>query len=160
MKSQWRRTAAWLALALLVAMLDQFSKMAVATVLQPGQSIVVAPFFSLVLWFNKGAAFSFLANAAGWQRELLIGIALVASVVIVWMLKRHSAETLFCVALSLILGGALGNLWDRVLHGHVLDFLLFHAGTWYWPAFNLADSAITLGAGLAILDSFRHRPPA
>ena len=148
------RWALWLLPALVVVVLDQLSKLWVSAALQPTDSIMVTPFFSLVLWFNKGAAFSFLADADGWQRLVFVGIAVAATVVILWLLRRHPEQSLFCTGLSLILGGALGNLWDRVEHGHVVDFLLFHAGGWYWPAFNVADSAITVGAALIIIDSF------
>lgn len=149
--------SAWLGMAAVVALLDQLSKYCVATALHPGESVRVLPFFDLVLWFNKGAAFSFLAAESGWQRAFFIGIAVVAAVVIVWLLRGHRGEMLFCGALALILGGALGNLWDRVVLGHVVDFLLFHAGGYYWPAFNVADSAITLGAAMIIIDGFRHK---
>ena len=148
--------ALWLLAAAVVALLDQLTKQLVLRTLQPADSIVVAPFVKLVLWFNRGAAFSFLADGEGWQRLFLIGVALVAVVVIVWLLSRHRTELLFCAGLMLVLGGALGNLWDRVLHGHVIDFVLLHAGGYHWPAFNLADSAITVGAAMIIIDGFRH----
>ena len=146
----------WLLAALVLALLDQLTKQWVLASLQPGDSIVIAPFISLVLWFNRGAAFSFLADGAGWQRGFLIGIAVAAALLIVWLLRRHRDETLFCTGLALVLGGAVGNLWDRLLHGHVVDFVLLHAGGWHWPAFNLADSAITVGAAMIIIDGFRH----
>lgn len=148
--------ALWLLAAAVVALLDQLTKQLVLRTLQPADSIVVAPFVKLVLWFNRGAAFSFLADGEGWQRLFLIGVALVAVVVIVWLLSRHRTELLFCAGLMLVLGGAIGNLWDRVLHGHVIDFVLLHAGGYHWPAFNLADSAITVGAAMIIIDGFRH----
>lgn len=148
--------ALWLLAAAVVALLDQLTKQLVLRTLQPADSIVVAPFVNLVLWFNRGAAFSFLADGEGWQRLFLIGVALVAVVVIVWLLSRHRTELLFCAGLMLVLGGAIGNLWDRVLHGHVIDFVLLHAGGYHWPAFNLADSAITVGAAMIIIDGFRH----
>ncbi|MGH8685491.1 MAG: signal peptidase II, partial [Nitrosospira sp.] len=103
------------------------------------------------------AAFSFLSDAAGWQRWFFSAIAAGASALIVYLLRKHAADRLFCIALSLILGGALGNLWDRIILGHVVDFLDFHVGGYHWPAFNVADSAIFLGAMLLILDSFRHK---
>jgi len=148
--------ALWLLAAAVVALLDQLTKQLVLRTLQPADSIVVAPFVNLVLWFNRGAAFSFLADGEGWQRLFLIGVALVAVVVIVWLLARHRTELLFCTGLMLVLGGAVGNLWDRVLHGHVIDFVLLHAGGYHWPAFNLADSAITVGAAMIIIDGFRQ----
>ncbi|MBM3346687.1 MAG: signal peptidase II [Betaproteobacteria bacterium] len=146
----------WLLAAAGVALLDQLSKQLVLRALQPADSVAIAPFVNLVLWFNRGAAFSFLSDGTGWQRPFLIGIALVAAVIIVWLLARHRAELLFCAGLMLVLGGALGNMWDRILHGHVIDFVLLHAGGYQWPAFNLADSAITIGAAMIIIDGFRH----
>jgi signal peptidase II len=106
--------------------------------------------------YNKGAAFSFLSDQPGWQRYFFTGISTLASLFIVWMLKRNPTQRLFCWALALILGGALGNLIDRVAYGHVIDFLDFHLAGWHWPAFNVADSAITVGALLFVLDEFRR----
>jgi signal peptidase II len=150
----WR----WLGVSLAVIVADQATKAAIHAALGPGEQIVVTGFFSLVLAYNTGAAFSFLAGADGWQRWLFAGIAVVASVVIVWLLRRGGSKA-FCLGLALILGGALGNLWDRLTLGKVVDFLLFHYAGWAYPAFNAADSAITVGAGLLILDSFRHGKP-
>jgi len=152
-----RSLVGWLIPAGIVAALDQLTKEWVGSSLQVGERVTVTSFFDLVLWFNSGAAFSFLAGAGGWQRGLFVAIAVVAIAVITRLLYRHPEQTLFCTGLCLILGGALGNLWDRVMHGHVVDFLLFHAGTWYWPAFNLADSAITVGAAMIIIDGFRRK---
>ena len=149
------RVAPWLALAALLAVADHASKTAVASALRLGEAREVTSFFNLVLAHNRGAAFSFLSDAGGWQRLLFIGIAVAATAVIVAMLLRHSGERLFCAGLALILGGALGNLWDRIALGYVVDFLDFHAFGWHFWAFNLADSAITVGAGLLILDSLR-----
>jgi len=154
---RYRVTLAWVALALGIALADHGTKQLLGGLLAPGEVRVVAGFFNLVHVFNRGAAFSMLADAPGWQRELFAGIALVASVVIIVLLVRHAAERLFCAGLALILGGALGNLWDRVVLGHVVDFLDFHAFGYHWPAFNVADSAITVGAALLILDGFRAR---
>lgn len=145
----------WLALAALVAALDQLSKFAIAGILTAGVNIEVAPFFNLVLVHNRGAAFSLLSSASGWQRELFIAIAAIASVWIIYLLRRHPRESLFCIALSLILGGAIGNVIDRVLAGAVIDFLDFHLGAYHWPAFNVADSAITCGAVLLVWESLR-----
>ena len=145
----------WLALAALVVVIDQLSKFAVARALTYGSGIEVAPFFNLVLVHNKGAAFSFLSSAAGWQRGFFIAIAVVASVWVVILLRRHPRETLFCFALSLILGGAVGNVIDRVWLGAVIDFLDFHVAGYHWPAFNAADSAITCGAALLVWESLR-----
>jgi len=144
--------APWLALALLLALADQASKYAVSSSLRLGEVREIAPFFNLVLAYNRGAAFSFLSDAAGWQRGFFIGIAVISAAVIVVLLVGPSGERLFCAGLALILGGALGNLWDRLVLGHVVDFLDFHGFGWHFWAFNLADSAITIGAGLLILD--------
>ena len=113
-------------------------------------------FFSLVLAFNAGAAFSFLRDAAGWQRYFFSTVAVIAAMFIVWLLRR-GGNRVYLASLGLILGGAIGNLWDRVRLGHVVDFLLFHWNDWYYPAFNVADSAITVGAALLIIDSLRQR---
>jgi signal peptidase II len=151
-----KRWWAWLLLSSVVVALDQLTKHVVQQTVPFGSPIQVTPFFDLVLVYNPGAAFSFLSTAPGWQRELFVGIAAVAAVLIVFLLRRNVADRLFCFALSLILGGALGNLVDRVLLGAVVDFLHFHVAQYYWPAFNVADSAITCGAGLLIWDSLRR----
>jgi signal peptidase II len=153
--SRLRRVLPWLALAALLALADQASKSAISASLRIGEAREVTGFFNLVLAHNRGAAFSFLSDAGGWQRTLFIGIAILATAVIVAMLLRHSGERLFSAGLALILGGALGNLWDRIVLGYVVDFLDFHALGWHFWAFNLADSAITVGAGLLILDGLR-----
>ena len=145
----------WLALAALIIVLDQVSKYAMAGLLAGGINIEVASFFNLVLVHNRGAAFSLLSNASGWQREFFIAIAVIASVWVVYLLRRHPQQTLFCLALSLILGGAVGNVIDRVLYGAVIDFLDFHVAGYHWPAFNVADSAITCGAVLLVWDGLR-----
>jgi signal peptidase II len=150
-----KRVIPWLAIAALVALADQASKHAVSASLRFGEARAITSFFNLVLAHNRGAAFSFLSDAGGWQRALFIGIALLAVAVIVVMLARHPGERVFSAGLALILGGALGNLWDRIVLGHVVDFLDFHAFGWHFWAFNLADSAITVGAGLLILDGLR-----
>ncbi len=150
----------WLALAALVVVIDQLSKFAVTRLLTYGNGIEVTSFFNLVLVHNKGAAFSFLSSASGWQRELFIAIAVVASVWVVILLRRHPRETLFCLALSLILGGAVGNVIDRVWLGAVIDFLDFHVAGYHWPAFNAADSAITCGAALLVWESLRPKVQA
>jgi signal peptidase II len=147
-----KRIAPWLALAALLALADQASKRAISATLGMGEARGITPFFNLVLAHNRGAAFSFLSDAGGWQRALFIVIAVLATALIVVMLARHSGERLFSAGLALILGGALGNLWDRIALGYVVDFLDFHAFGWHFWAFNLADSAITVGAGLLILD--------
>lgn len=147
----------WLGLAALVIVLDQSSKAAINSHLVFGESIAVMSFFNLVLAHNTGAAFSFLQDAGGMQRWLFSAIAVVASVWIVWLLRRHQAQKLFSFALAFILGGALGNLIDRIAYGYVVDFLDFHWGGYHFAAFNLADSAITCGAALLIWDSFRDK---
>ena len=157
-----RSIALWLGLSALVVVLDQATKQAILHTVAIGQTVeVLPPVFSLVLTYNPGAAFSFLAWASGWQRYFFVAIALAASVLIVYMMKKHEHDRLLCFALSLVLGGAVGNLIDRVIYGAVVDFLLFR---WPggprlfdpWPAFNLADSCITVGAALLIWDSFRR----
>jgi signal peptidase II len=153
----WRRA---LPLALVIVALDQWSKLEVLAAFRYGESRPVTSFFNLVLVYNKGAAFSFLSGASGWQRELFIGITAIALTVIVWMIRKHREEVLFCWGLAFIGAGAVGNLIDRMRYGHVVDFLDFHAAGWHFWAFNLADSAITLGAALLIADSFRGRPAA
>jgi signal peptidase II len=147
----------WFCLAAVVILLDYASKIAVLAFLAPGESRVLTPFFNLVLVFNKGAAFSFLAGAEGWQTLFFAAIAVVASVVISFLIYKYEKKVLFCCGLALILGGALGNLYDRIVYGHVVDFLDFHALGWHWPAFNVADSAITVGAATLILESFLQR---
>lgn len=145
----------WLILAAAIVVADQVTKYAVAQALAGGQSVVLAPFLNLVLVYNSGAAFSFLSDAAGWQRGLFIAIALVASAWIVYLLHRYPDQRLFALALSLVLAGAVGNVIDRIAHGAVIDFLDFHALGYHWPAFNVADSAITCGAVLLVWDAFK-----
>ena len=151
-KSSHQRLLLWLGIALLVLLIDQFTKVLVLGAFQLGDSTPVTSFFNLVRVHNHGAAFSFLAAAGGWQRWFFTGIGVVATLFMLWMLRSHAGQTLFCLAISLVLGGAVGNVVDRLLHGYVIDFLDFFWGTWHFPAFNMADSAITLGAGLLILD--------
>ena len=147
----------WMVVAVAVVFLDQVTKIILENALPFGSRVIIAPVLDLVHVRNSGAAFSFLANASGWQRELFITIGLAASAWIAWMLwHAERGQLAFCTALSLILGGALGNVIDRVRLGGVIDFLHFHWGTYYWPAFNVADSAITCGAILLIFDALRH----
>ena len=148
--------ALWLALAALVILLDQATKVMIVRHLQLGDSLFIWPWFDIVRAHNLGAAFSFLHGASGWQRWLFVALGAVASVVIVVLLRRHGGQRVFCAALAFILGGALGNVVDRLWHGYVVDFLQVHHGGWYFPAFNLADSAITLGAALLIYDELRR----
>lgn len=146
-----------LALAALVLVLDQASKLAVLRLLEPYQAVPLIPGFNLTLAFNRGASFSFLADAGGWQRWLFSAISLAASVVIVVLLRRTApADRLNAGGLSLVLGGAVGNLIDRLWLGHVVDFLDVYYGASHWPAFNIADSAITVGAGLLLLGMWRQ----
>jgi signal peptidase II len=142
----------WLGIALVVILLDQFTKTLILGDFSYGDSRVVTSFFNVVRVHNTGAAFNFLADSAGWQRWLFVGLGVVASTVIVWMLKKHPMQTLFCFAMAMILGGALGNVIDRLLHGYVVDFIQLHYAGRAFPSFNLADSAITLGAICLILD--------
>ena len=148
--------ALWLGLALVVIVLDQLTKTLILGHFQLGDSLHVTSFFNVVRVHNTGAAFSFLAGAGGWQRWFFITLGFVATGFIVWMLRSHPAQKLFCLAVTLIMGGALGNVVDRLLHGYVVDFIQLHWGGWYFPSFNLADSAITLGAVLLILDEIRR----
>lgn len=145
----------WLWLAAGVIIADQLTKAAVVAALHEGGGIAFGPFFTLVLTYNTGMAFSFLASASGWQRWFLAAIACGAAILIVVLLRRGGTR-LYSAGLALILGGAIGNLIDRLLLGKVVDFLLFHYAEWAYPAFNVADSAITIGAGLLIIDSFRR----
>jgi len=147
----------WLGLSALVILLDQISKLWITQSFSYAEELPLLSVFSLTLVHNPGAAFSFLSDAGGMQRWLFSALALGASVWMMVLLRKHSAKTLFALALSLILGGALGNLIDRVAYGYVVDFLLFHWDTHYFPAFNLADSAITGGAFLLILESFLEK---
>ena len=142
----------WLGLALLVVLLDQLSKTLVIGAFELNHSQPLTSWFNLVRVHNSGAAFSFLAGASGWQRWFFVGLGTLASGFIVWMLKKHPTQKLFCFAVTMIMGGAIGNVIDRLLHGYVVDFIQWHYGGWYFPAFNLADSAITLGAICLILD--------
>ena len=145
----------WLVIAAVLVVLDQLSKFAITRWLAYGSGMEITSFFNLVLVHNKGAAFSFLAGASGWQRELFIGIAIVAIAWVIYLLRKYPRQTLFCAALTLILGGAIGNVIDRLWVGAVIDFLDFHAAGYHWPAFNVADSAITCGAVMLVWDGFR-----
>ncbi|BCL75274.1 lipoprotein signal peptidase [Jeongeupia sp. HS-3] len=151
----------WIALAIVVIVLDQASKHAAEAAFSYGDVLPVIPgFFNLTLAYNPGAAFSFLADAGGWQRHFFTVLALGVSVFIVLTLRKHHDQKLFSLALSLIMGGALGNVIDRVLFGHVIDFIQFYYQNWYYPAFNIADSAICVGAALMVWDSFRKKETA
>ena len=142
----------WLGLAFLFLLLDQISKVLILSYFQLGDSTPVMSWLNIVRVHNAGAAFSFLADASGWQRWFFVAIGALATVFILFMLRSHAGQRLFCFSMSCILGGAIGNVLDRLLHGHVIDFIDFHIQTWHFPAFNLADSAISLGAFCLILD--------
>lgn len=142
----------WLGLAFIILIADQFTKVLIVGFYQLGDSTQVTSFFNVVRVHNSGAAFSFLAGASGWQRWFFTVIGMLAAALILWMLKSHAGQKLFAFALACILGGAIGNVIDRVLYGYVVDFLDFHWRSWHFPAFNLADSAITIGAACLILD--------
>ena len=146
----------WFALAAASVAADQVTKAIVLGRFSYGERLELTGFFNLVLVYNKGAAFSFLSDAAGWQTPLLIGFAVVAVGILGTLIVRSPGRRLFCTGLALILGGALGNLIDRFRYGQVVDFLDLHAAGWHWPAFNVADSAITIGAVLLILEGFAH----
>ena len=152
------RTVSWLILSAVIVALDQATKFIAVRSLAGSAGIEVTPFFNLVLVYNPGAAFSFLAEGTGWQRALFAVIAVVASVWIVYLLRKYPHQRLFALALALILAGAVGNLIDRITVGAVIDFLDFHAYGYHWPAFNVADSSITCGAVLLVLDALRPRP--
>jgi signal peptidase II len=155
--------ALWLALALVVVIADQFTKTLIVGWFQLGDVRPVTSFFNLVRYHNTGAAFSLLADAGGWQRWFFVGVGVAAVALMVWMMKSHPQQRLFCFALAMIVGGAVGNVIDRLLHGHVVDFLqfrfallepLFHGG--YFPSFNVADSAITLGVICLLADEVQR----
>lgn len=145
----------WLGVSVLVIALDLYTKHLVESAFAYGEHLAVTSFFDLVLFYNEGAAFSFLAGAGGWQRIVFSAFAIVASGVIVHLLRKHPEKTRFCFALGLVLGGALGNLYDRLTLGHVVDFLFFHYKNFYWPAFNVADSAIFCGVVLLLWDELK-----
>lgn len=142
----------WLGVALVVILLDQLTKTLILGDFQIGETRTVTSFFNVVRVHNTGAAFSFLAGASGWQRWFFVGLGAAASAVIVWMLMKHPGQKLFCFAIALILGGAVGNVIDRLIHGYVVDFIQLHYTGRAFPSFNLADSAITLGAICLVLD--------
>lgn len=146
----------WLGIAAIIVLLDQVTKITITQIFSYGQSVPVTSFFNLVLVYNKGAAFSFLSSQGGWQRYFFTGIAIVAAILITYLIKKNLGRRLHCWGLTLILGGAVGNLIDRLMYGHVIDFLDFYVKGWHWPAFNVADIAICVGAGLYILDELRR----
>ncbi len=146
----------WLVLSLAIFIADQFTKVLILGYYQLGDSTYVTSFFNIVRAHNTGAAFSFLAGAGGWQRWFFTAIGIAAAIFIVWMLRSHAGQKLFSFALACILGGAIGNVVDRLVHGYVVDFVQIHAGGWYFPAFNVADSGITIGAICLVIDELRR----
>ncbi|AJK47496.1 MULTISPECIES: signal peptidase II [Burkholderia] len=155
-KSASGSLAPWLGISLIVILFDQLTKIAVLKTFGYGVMHPITGFFNLTLVFNRGAAFGFLSAASGWQRWAFTALGIAATLVICYLLKRHGHQRLFSLSLALILGGALGNVIDRLMYGHVIDFLDFHLRGSHWPAFNLADSAITIGAVLLVYDELRR----
>lgn len=145
----------WFAISAIIVALDLYTKHLVQNAFVYGEHLTVASFFDLVRFHNTGAAFSFLADAGGWQKWFFIVITATAVIVVTYLIIKHHAEKLFCAGLALVLGGAIGNLYDRLTLGYVVDFLFFHINDLYWPAFNVADSAICVGVGLLLFDSFK-----
>jgi signal peptidase II len=144
----------WLGISAIVIALDLYTKHVIQAAFVYGEQLKITSFFDLVHYHNEGAAFGFLNDAGGWQKWFFTAISAVAAIVITYLIKKNSTQKLFCLGLALVLGGALGNLYDRITLGYVVDFLNFHLGNHYWPAFNVADSAISVGVTLLLLDSF------
>ena len=152
MKSFYR----YLSISTAIIALDLTTKHLIQQAFQFGEQIKITSFFDLVRYHNEGAAFSFLADAGGWQKWFFTAVSIIASIVIIYLLKKHTENKLFCFGLALVLGGAIGNLYDRITLGYVVDFLSFHINGLYWPAFNVADSAICVGVGILLVDSFKN----
>lgn len=148
----------WLVVSAIVIALDLYTKHLIQGAFQFGDHITITSFFDLVRYHNEGAAFSFLAEAGGWQKMFFSVVSMVAIIVISYLLHKHRQEKIFCLGLALILGGAVGNLYDRLTLGYVVDFLFFHIHDLYWPAFNVADSAICIGVATLLFDSFKKPP--
>ncbi len=146
----------WFGISAAIVALDLLTKSMVQKAFQLGDHLTVTSFFDLVRFHNEGAAFSFLADAGGWQKWFFTSVSIVAVIVISYLLKKHHDQKLFCFGLALVLGGAIGNLYDRITLGYVVDFLYFHLNDNYFPAFNVADSAISVGVGVLLLDSFKQ----
>lgn len=146
----------WLGLALVIFIADQFTKVLILGYYHLGEATYVTSFLNIVRAHNTGAAFSFLAQASGWQRWFFTAVGLAAAVFIIWLLRSHAGQKLFSFSLACILGGAIGNVVDRLLHGYVVDFVQVHWRGWYFPAFNVADSGITIGAICLVLDELRR----
>ncbi len=147
---------AWLGMSTLIIIIDQLTKIIAKNNLFEGVARPVTSFLNWTLVYNPGAAFSFLSQAGGWQRWFFTGLGLVAAAVMIWLIKKNTQQTIFCLAMSLILSGAIGNVIDRIVYGAVVDFVDVHYLGWHWPAFNIADSAITLGVILLIFDEIRR----
>jgi signal peptidase II len=150
----------WLWISLLVLVLDQATKWWASTSLELYQPVSVLPYLNFTLLHNPGAAFSFLADAGGWQRWFFTGLAVVISgVIVMWLARLSPQQRMLGIALALVLGGAVGNVIDRLIYGYVIDFIDVYYETWHWPAFNIADSAITIGAVMFLIDVIRHPHP-
>lgn len=147
----------WLIVAILVIVCDQLTKLWSLSLLGLGQTIRVTSFFNLHLLYNEGSAFSFLASQSGWQRTFFIVVGILAGLFMVYEIHKHRSNPLFCLSLSLILGGDIGNIIDRLVYGHVVDFLDFHIGTWHWPTFNIADCGVCMGALLFVVLELRNK---
>ena len=145
----------WLTISAIIVALDLYTKHLIQGAFQYGDHRTITSFFDLVRYHNEGAAFSFLADAGGWQKVFFSAVSIVAIIVISYLIRKHQTEKLFCFGLALILGGAIGNLYDRLTLGYVVDFLFFHYKSFYWPAFNVADSAICVGVSVLLVDSFK-----
>ena len=145
----------WFSISAVIVAIDLYTKHLVQRAFEYGEHLTITNFFDLVRYHNEGAAFSFLADAGGWQKWFFSGVSMIAVVVITYLIKKHQNQKLFCFGLALVLGGAIGNLYDRLTLGYVVDFLSFHVNDWFWPAFNVADSAICVGVALLLLDSFK-----
>jgi signal peptidase II len=152
MRENWYR---WLGISAIVVALDLYTKHLIEGAFQFGELLKITSFFDLVRYHNQGAAFGFLNDAGGWQKWFFTAIAVVAAIVITYLIKKNSTQKLFCLGLALVLGGALGNLYDRITLGYVVDFLNFHWNEYAFPAFNVADSAISVGVAILLLDSFK-----
>ena len=147
----------WFGISAVIVVLDLYTKHLIQNAFVYGEQLTITSFFDLVRYHNEGAAFSFLADAGGWQKWFFSGVSMVAVVVITYLIKKHQNQKLFCTGLALVLGGAIGNLYDRLTLGYVVDFLSFHINGLFWPAFNVADSAICVGVAFLLLDSFKTK---
>ncbi len=150
----------WFLISAIVVALDLYTKHLVQNAFEFGERLTVTSFFDLVRFHNEGAAFSFLSSAGGWQKWFFTAIAAIAVIVITYLIRKNPTQKLFCVGLALVLGGAIGNLYDRLTLGYVVDFLYFHINEYYWPAFNVADSAISVGVAILLWDSFKQNKNA